>query len=59
MARRKVEPDSRSVQLLEMLVSLQLFSLGASQDKIAKAVGKSKGDVNKILKGVPKPKKGA
>lgn len=54
MPRRRVEADSRLVQLLEMMVSLELHSLGASQDQIAKAIGKSKSDVNKVLKGVPK-----
>jgi len=59
MPQRRVQPESRSVRLLEMLVSLHLYSLGASQDKIANALGKSKGDVNTFLKGVPKPKRRA
>ncbi len=57
MPRKRVEPEGRSVDLLEKLLALQLHTLGAAQDKIAQVLGKSKGDVNKFLKGVPKPKK--
>ncbi len=56
MPGRRVEAESRLVDLLEKLVMLQLHSLGATQDKIARILGKQKAWVNKCLKGVPKPK---
>ena len=57
MARKRVEGENRSVELMEKLVLVQLHSLGASQDTIARFVGKAKGWVNKQLKGVPRPQK--
>lgn len=58
MPRRRVETESRTVELLERIVLLQLHTLGASQGSIARVLGKSKVWVNKSLRGVPKPKKG-
>ena len=58
MPRRRVETESRTVELLERIVLLQLHTLGASQGSIARLLGKSKVWVNKSLRGVPKPKKG-
>jgi hypothetical protein len=46
--------DSKVEELLQKLLVLQLFSMGASQDKIAKVVGRQKLWVNTILKGIPK-----
>jgi hypothetical protein len=43
-------------ELLSQLIALSLWRAGASQDKIARALKKSKGWVNELLKGVPKPK---
>jgi hypothetical protein len=58
-----VRPDEDKVEeLLQKLIVLQMFALGASQDKIAKVVGKQKLWVNTILKGLParpKPVSGA
>jgi hypothetical protein len=45
--------DDNLEDLLQTLVVLQMFSLGASQDKIAKVVGRQKLWVNRILKGLP------
>ncbi len=57
MAPRRIEPESRSLVLLETLVVVQLHALGTPQGTIARVIGKSKVWVNKCLKGVPKPKK--
>ncbi len=57
MARKRVEGEDRSVELMEKLVLVQLHALGASQDTIARFLGKAKKWVNKHLKGVPRPKK--
>lgn len=58
MPRRRVQTESRSVELLERMVLLQLHMLGASQDSIARVLGKSKAWVNNCLRDIPKPKKG-
>jgi len=44
-------------ELLSKLIAIGLWNAGASQEKIAQAVGKSKIWVNDFLKDVPKPKK--
>lgn len=54
MPRRNYEPGERDTELLEKLLVLQLYSLGAAQDQIAKVVGRQKLWVNTILKGLPK-----
>lgn len=43
-----------TVELLEKLLVSQLYALGASQGRIAKAVGRSKTWVNDLVKGLPK-----
>ena len=49
-----VRPDEdKAEELLQKLIVLQMFALGASQDKIAKVVGRQKLWVNTILKGIP------
>jgi hypothetical protein len=49
-----VRPDEdKAEELLQKLIVLQIFALGASQDKIAKVVGRQKLWVNTILKGLP------
>jgi hypothetical protein len=50
------DDDNRIEELLQTLIVLQLFGLGASQDKIAKVVGRQKLWVNTILKGLTRPK---
>ena len=45
---------TKQVELLEKLLVLQLYSLGATQSQIARFVGKSKSWVNELLKGLPK-----
>jgi hypothetical protein len=42
-------------ELLQTLIVLEMFRLGATQQKIAKVVGKSKGWVNAILKDLTQP----
>ncbi len=51
MARNDNERDD---ELLEKLLLLQLFSLGATQSQIARFMGKSKTWVNDLLKNLPK-----
>jgi DNA-binding transcriptional regulator LsrR (DeoR family) len=41
-------------ELLEKLLLLQLFSMGATQSQIARFMGKSKTWVNDLLKNLPK-----
>lgn len=48
----KKTPDN--AVLLEKLLAFQLYALGASQDQIAKAVGRSKTWVNNLVRGLPK-----
>jgi hypothetical protein len=40
--------------VLQRLLVLQMFSLGATQEKTAKVVGRQKQWVNEILKGIPR-----
>ena len=54
MPRKSYQPGQRDTELLEKLVVLQLYNLGAKQDQIAKVVGRQKLWVNSILKGLPK-----
>ena len=57
MPSRRVEPESRSLVMLETLALVQLHALGTPQKVIARILGKSTNWVNDSLKGVPKPKK--
>lgn len=55
MAKGEINRDSQKVEeLVQKLLVLQMFSLGATQQKTAKVVGRSKAWVNEILKGIPK-----
>lgn len=49
--------DAKLEELIQTLIVLEMFALGATQDKIAKVVGKSKLWVNTILKDIPRPKR--
>lgn len=42
--------------LLQHLVVLQLFQMGATQSTIARSIGSSKSTVNALLKGIAKQK---
>jgi len=42
MPKRSYQPGQRDTELLEKLVVLQLYKLGAAQDQIAKLVGRQK-----------------
>ncbi len=46
--------DDTVVALLEKMLVIQLYSLGASQEKIAKVVGRQKAWVNALVKDLPK-----
>jgi hypothetical protein len=54
MAKGKRDNADRAVELLEKLVVVQLYALGAPQNRIAKAVGRQMAWVNELLKGLPK-----
>lgn len=44
-------------ELLAKMLAVQLHSMGATQDQIARVVGKQKLWVNKLLRGVPRKAK--
>jgi hypothetical protein len=53
MAEGGADRDLRRVEeLLQKLLVLQMFSMGATQAKTAKVVGRSKQWVNELLKGI-------
>jgi hypothetical protein len=54
MAPRKAADGDPAVVLLEKLLVIQLYSMGATQDKIARTVGRQKLWVNAMLKGIPR-----
>lgn len=55
MTKRGAPSDLERVEeLLQKLLVLQLFSIGATQEKTAKVVGRQKQWVNEILKGIPR-----
>lgn len=56
MAKSKKEDGDRVVELLEKLLVLQMHSMGATQDQIARTVGRQKLWVNSLLRGVPREK---
>jgi hypothetical protein len=56
MSRKKQTPNDQIEELLSKLLTINLWNSGASQNTIARAVGKSATWVNQFLKGVPKPK---
>lgn len=47
--------DAKLEELLQTLIVLEMFALGATQEKIAKVVGRQKLWVNAILKDIPRP----
>lgn len=54
MPKRQRTDDEQLKELLQKLLVLELFSMGATQDKIAKVVGRQKLWVNTLLKGIPR-----
>jgi hypothetical protein len=54
MARSGRGEDAKVEELLQKLVVLQMFSMGATQDKIAKTVGRQRQWVTDLLKGLPR-----
>jgi hypothetical protein len=55
MAKRGAASDLERVEeVLQKLLVLQMFSMGATQEKTAKVVGRQKQWVNEILKGIPR-----
>lgn len=53
LKKTRANPD-RAADVLEKLLVFQLYALGAPQDRIAKAVGRQKAWVNKLVSGLPK-----
>lgn len=51
---KKTRDADRAADLLEKLLVFQLHSLGATQDRIAKTVGRQKAWVNDLVKGLPR-----
>jgi hypothetical protein len=54
MPKKRRENPDRAVELLEMTLVCHLYALGATQNRIAKAVGRQTAWVNEFLKGLPK-----
>ncbi len=54
MPKKKVDNQDPSTELLEKMLVLQLYALGAPQGRIARAVGRGTTWVNDLLKGLPK-----
>ena len=55
MAKRGSANDlERIEELVQKLLVLQMVSMGATQEKTAKVVGRQKQWVNEILKGIPR-----
>jgi hypothetical protein len=50
----KPDQSEELKELLQKLLVVELFALGATQDKIAKVVGRQKLWVNNLLKGLPR-----
>ena len=54
MVKSKEDPQETTNELLQTLITLQLYQLGANQAKIAKIIGRQKLWVSNILKELPK-----
>ena len=54
MAKSRKEASDHTVELLEKLLALQMHSMGATQEQIAKTLGRQKLWVNSLLKGMPR-----
>jgi len=54
MAQPKPVQQDKTTLLLEKLLAVRLFELGATQEKIAKTVGRQKLWVTALVKGIPK-----
>ena len=46
--------ETKEAELLEKLLALQLYSIGATQSQIARFMGKSKSWVNELMKSLPR-----
>jgi hypothetical protein len=56
--KKKRAGEPSDAELLAKLLTVQLHSMGATQDQIARIVGKGKLWVNTLLDGVPRTPKG-
>lgn len=55
MPKKRTDPLDET-ELLTRILALNMWTARASQDAIARAVGRGKAWVNGFLRGVPKPK---
>jgi hypothetical protein len=58
MPRAKRDDGEQVTELLQKLLVLQMHAMGATQERIAKAVGRQTAWVNELLKGLPKGGRG-
>lgn len=56
VAPKNVNSKQDVEELLSKLIALNMWTAGATQDAIARGLGKGKAWVNDFLKGVPKSK---
>lgn len=54
MVKTEQKNEKRIAELLEKMLVFQLFSMGATQDRIAEKLGRRKAWVNDLVKGLPK-----
>jgi len=54
MPPKRNHESERTTELLEKILVMQMHAMGATQDQIARVVGKQKLWVNGILKKVPR-----
>jgi len=54
MARKKSLEGDKCEELLAKMLVFQLYDIGLSQDRIAKVVGRARGWVTDLLRGMPK-----
>jgi hypothetical protein len=54
MPPKKARETDRTTELLEKLLVMQMHGMGATQDQIARAVGKQKAWVNALVRGLPR-----
>ena len=54
MPKKTADTPDRSIELLEMLLVFQLYSLGTPQYRIAKVVGRRRAWVDKLVESVPR-----
>lgn len=54
MPAKKISDADRAIELLEKMLVMQMHGMGATQDQIARTVGKQKLWVNNLVKKMPR-----